>query len=120
LVHPGQGWEISHWREDLESSSQVELSADDGTPALFKHGNLRYLTAWPEQDLAREVLGRAARDADLPQLDLPEGLRMRRVGDRRFFFNYAAHPIRLPNDLCERLILGTPTLPPAGVAILQD
>jgi beta-galactosidase len=120
LVHPGQGWEISHWREDLESSSQVELSADDGTPALFKHGNLRYLTAWPEPDLAREVLGRAAEDAGLILHALPEGLRLRRAGQRIYAFNYAAQPAKLPDTVTGTLRLGGRHLPPAGVAVLEE
>ena len=120
LVHPGDGWEIARWHEDLETSSQLELSAKDGTPACWKHGKTRYLAAWPEPGLAAEVLRRAAGDAGLALHALPKGLRLRRAGNRIFAFNYGAQPIELPASVQGRLVLGERRLPPAGLSVLED
>ncbi len=119
LTHPGDGWEIARWREDLETSSELELSATDGSPACLKHGKVRYLAAWPEPDLASEVLTRAARDAGLVLQPLPDGIRLRRVGRRIFAFNYSTQTLELPASLAGKLALGERTLPPAGVAVLE-
>lgn len=120
LIHPGAGWEIAHWREDLETSSQLEICAEDGTPACWKHGQTRYLAAWPEPSLAAEVLRRAAGDAGLALHALPEGLRLRRAGNRIFAFNYAAQHTELPPSIQGSLVLGERRLPPAGVTVLED
>ncbi len=120
LIHPGAGWEIAHWREDLETSSQLEICAEDGTPACWKHGQTRYLAAWPEPSLAAEVLRRAAGDAGLALHALPEGLRLRRAGNRIFAFNYAAQHTELPSSIQGSLVLGERRLPPAGVTVLED
>ncbi|MEY4471737.1 MAG: hypothetical protein RL671_41 [Pseudomonadota bacterium] len=120
LIHPGAGWEIAHWREDLETSSQLEICAEDGTPACWKHGQTRYLAAWPEPSLAAEVLRRAAGDAGLALHALPEGLRLRRAGNRIFAFNYAAQHTELPSSVQGNLVLGERRLPPAGVTVLED
>ena len=84
------------------------------------HGRVRYLAAWPEGDLIRRVMARAARDAGLATHDLPAGLRLRRAGARCFAFNYAAAPLDLPASLTGTPELGTRTLPPAGVAVLAE
>lgn len=120
LIHPGAGWEIAHWREDLETSSQLEICAEDGTPACWKHGQTRYLAAWPEPSLAAEVLRRAAGDAGLALHALPEGLRLRRAGNRIFAFNYAAQHTELQPSIQGSLVLGGRRLPPAGVTVLED
>ncbi len=120
LVHPGQGWKIASWREELETLSELELSATDGTPACWKHGNVRYLAAWPEPELAREVLSRAVKNAGLPQHDLPAGLRLRRAGNRTFAVNYATQALDIPCTVSGKVIMGERCLPPAGVTVVED
>ena len=120
LTHPGDGWEASRWLDHLETAATAELVADDSTTAGWQYGRIRYLAAWPEGDLIRQVMARAARDAGLATHDLPEGLRLRRAGARCFVFNYAAAPLNLPASLTGTLELGARTLPPAGVAVLAE
>jgi beta-galactosidase len=120
LAHPGEGWEIARWREDLETSGRPELIAADGTPACWKHGNLRYLAAWPEPELANIVLARAADNAGLQLHALPEGLRLRRAGNRTFAFNYSAQAREVPESVAGHLLLGERHLSPAGIAVLND
>jgi len=120
LAHPGEGWEIASWREDLETSATPELIAADGTPACWKYGKLRYLAAWPEPELASTVLARAADDAGLQLHALPEGLRLRRAGNRTFAFNYSAQAREVPESVSGHLLLGERHLSPAGIAVLND
>lgn len=120
LAHPGEGWEIASWREDLETSGRPELIAADGTPACWKYAKLRYLAAWPEPELASTVLASAAHDAGLQLHALPEGLRLRRAGHRTFAFNYSAQAREVPGSVSGHLLLGERHLSPAGIAVLSD
>ena len=86
--------------------------------ACYHHGQVSYLTAWPEGELIRKVIASAASDAGLITHALPPGLRLRRAGERCFAFNYSAQPLTLPDTLAGTLALGARTLPPAGVAVL--
>ena len=118
LVHPGEGWQVARWLEHLETEATAELVADDGTAACYHHGQVRYLAAWPEGDFVRTVMASAAQDAGLTTHALPQGLRLRRAGGRCFAFNYGIAAVELPEPLDGALVLGTRTLPPAGVAVL--
>ena len=120
LTHPGEGFDIARWREDLETSTILELRALDGTAACWKQGRVRYLAAWPEPDLADAVMHRAATDAGLSLHSLPKGLRLRRAGNRIFAFNYSAQALELPASVAGTIILGGRHLPPAGVTVLED
>ena len=93
--------------------------AQDGTVASWRHGPARYLAAWPTAGLAQELLVRAATDAGLETQVLPEGLRLRRAGNRCFAFNYSNGPINLPKRLTGEFALGQARLQPAGVAVLH-
>ncbi len=119
LIHQGDGWAIERWIEHLETTALPELVADDGTVASWQHGTVRYLAAWPTAVLAQELLERAAKDAGLEMHVLPEGLRLRRVGDRCFAFNYSSQSINLPKELAGEIELGEARLQPADVAVLR-
>ena len=119
LEHRGDGWAIARWLEHLETAAGAELIADDGTVACWQHGRVRYLAAWPEPALANEVMARAARDAGLEVHAMPEGLRLRRAGNRAHLFNYSVAPVDIPASLPGRFVLGTRRLGPAGVAVIE-
>ncbi len=120
LTHQGEGWQVARWLEHIETEAKAELVADDGTVAGYRHGKVRYLTAWPEGDFIRKAIARAALDAGLTTHLLPAGLRLRRAGGRCFAFNYAATPLDLPASLIGELELGARTLRPADVAVLAE
>lgn len=111
LTHEGEGWAVERWLEHLETEAEAELVAADGRVACWRHGRVRYLAAWPEEGLAREVLSRAARAAGLATLALPEGLRLRRTREHVFLFNYNAQSVDIPAEL------GGGSLEPASVAV---
>ena len=119
LVHAGPGWTIERWLDHVEGEAIAEFVAADGTVAGWRHGNVRYLAAWPGGELTDALLGRAAADAGLELHVLPEGLRLRRAGSRTFAFNYAAEPVALPASIVGEVLIGERLLPPAGVCVLD-
>jgi beta-galactosidase len=119
LEHGGEGWQISHWLEHLETDAEPELIAEDGTNASWRAGKIRYLCAWPTPDLVRALLDRAVVDTDLSTHDLPEGLRLRQVGNHIFAFNYANEPCDVPPSVAEHVELGDRRIIPAGVAVYR-
>ena len=119
VQHCGDGWTAGCWLEHLETAAESELVADDGVVAGWRSGRVRYLAAWPEQDLADEVFGRAARDAGLAVHAMPAGLRVRRAGNRVHLFNYSAAPVEVPAGMAGRYLLGERRLPTAGVAVIE-
>ena len=119
LTHPGKDWEIERWLEHLETAAEPEMIALDGTVACWRHRQVRYMSAWPNQEVAHAVLARAAKDAGLATHALPEGLRLRRAGNKTFIFNYSKETVHLPDTVTGDLLLGQRTLPPADVSILK-
>ncbi len=95
------GGAVLHWAESLEGDAPACLSTIDGKPVLMGDGALRYLGGWPDAALWDRILA----ECGLAPLALPEGLRLRDLGDWRFAFNYAPEPVTW---------LGR-TLPAAGV-----
>ncbi len=120
LQHAGDGWSVAHWLETLETHAEPELVADDGTVSVWRHTKLRYLATWPTLAMARAVIEGAARDAGLALHRLPEGVRMRRAGHRRFVFNYADEAREVPDSITGTLVLGSRTLTSAGVMVVED
>lgn len=119
LIHPGKGWEIDCWLEHVETAATPEMIALDGTVACWREGRVRYMAAWPNQEFAQAVLARAAKDAGLATHVLPEGLRLRRAGEKTFAFNYSQEAVHLPDSVTGHLLLGKRTLGPAEVSILK-
>ena len=116
LEATGEGFSVQRWLEHVEGDAATEERLDDERAVLFRSGARRYLAAWPDARLARQVFLRMAREAGLPVEDLPEGLRLRRAGGLRFAFNYAPEPRQLPPGP-QDFVIGGAELPPAGVAV---
>ena len=118
LRHQADGFAIELWLEHLETNAEAELVAQDGTVAVWRNRNRRYLAAWPTADLASLVMARAVADAGLATCALPEGLRLRRTGDHTFVFNYSAEPITLPTAIRGKMVLGDRLLGSGAIAAL--
>jgi beta-galactosidase len=97
------------WREDVES----DLPGDDG---VYRSGNCRYLSRWPDAAQLDTLFATMALDSGLPITPLPADLRIRRAGDLTFAFNYGPESVTLPPG-SDTIIIGETTLPPAGVAV---
>lgn len=92
LPHQGTGWEIAHWLDEMAPghAAEVELTADDDTPASVKHGRVRTCLTWLQGDILDELVLRCVRDADLPHEKLPEHVRRRTTSTKVFEFDYPA------------------------------
>lgn len=119
LSHQGEGWEIAHWLDHVEGNAEAELVADDGAVACWKNGSARYFATWPSGAVLDEVIGRAARDAELKIHILPEGLRMRRAGNYCFIFNYSLETHSIPSSITSKCVTGGRELKPAGYTVLR-
>jgi beta-galactosidase len=73
-------------------------------------------TACFDPALQRAVLERCVRDAGIEVLTLPEGARLRRLGNVRFAFNYGDTAWRVPAPEGAHFVLGGRETGPAEVA----
>ncbi len=115
--HQGDGWAVRRWLDHLETDAEAELVAADGTVACWKQGNVRYCATWPEGDVIGEITARAADDAGLARIALPEGMRMRKSGKFTFVFNYRNEARSVPNTLSGEPVIGERNLSPAELAV---
>ncbi len=118
LVHQAKGWEAAGWLDHIETAASPEMVADDGTIASYRQGRVRYLAAWPQGALIDELTARAAQDAGLALMALPEGMRIRRSGRYVFAFNYGTVQCSVPAELTGKLVLGERILAPGAVVVL--
>ncbi len=118
VEHAGDGWVIRRWLDHLETDAEAELVAGDSTVACWKHDNIRYCAAWPESELIDTIMARAASDAELEPVPLPEGMRLRKSGRYSFLFNYRSAARPLPPGLPGKRIIGEEIVPAAGVAVI--
>jgi beta-galactosidase len=97
VAEPGDGWEVTRWREDVASALTPELADGAGRGAVYRNGHARYCAIWPDRALLHLLVGRMASEAGVPLLDCPEGIRVRRTATHAFTFNYAAAPVFVPH-----------------------
>ena len=90
------------WIEHVES----DLTPDG---SVWQHGNLRYIAAWPDADLLDTIVSSMADEAEISTIALSRDIRVRRLGDTVFTFNYGSEPVEFDGQM----------LPAAGVAIRQ-
>ncbi len=107
---------IDGWLEHIDSALVPEISAG-GHGIVWRHGHARYVAGGAEPKLLAALLGRAAGEAGLTTLALPEGVRVRHVGDHLFAFNYAATTRNVPLPASAQPLIGDSHLQPAGVSI---
>jgi beta-galactosidase len=74
------------WIDHVESGLAQEL------PGLYRHGALRYLAHYPDASELDRIVALLAAEAELNAMELPEGLRISRIGELVFAFNYS--PVR--------------------------
>jgi beta-galactosidase len=115
------GGMLKFWREfAAPGKAEVSIAAHDGWPVLIRHGALSYLAGWPDEILMRRILEKLAQEAGLATTWLPEGLRIRRQGNRLFAVNYGDQPCDLAAfGIGGKPLLGDLVLQPSGVAILE-
>ena len=102
---------------DLDLRAQPVLNQQGCGGVVFKHDNLRYLSAWPDAALLDLCLSRMADEAGVTLTKLPEGLRIRRTASHIFAFNYANAPTNAAGLGSGAPVIGETVLAPAGVAV---
>jgi beta-galactosidase len=101
---------------DLEPIAWFE----DGQGALFSHDRFLYLTGLPDDRWLEDLIKMAASSQNLPIVELPHGVRSRRLGVLRCFFNYNPFLVQLPGLEGLDVLVGSADLPPAGVLIGRE
>jgi beta-galactosidase len=114
----GNGGVVTGWMEDVEAGAGVAVHArlDDGRGLWFAAGRSHYLAGQVDDGLLRRVIGDVAGAAGLVVKDLGPDVRVERLGNLKFLFNYGPAPVDLP----VLPIIGANPLPPAGVAIWRE
>ncbi|MEM1302741.1 MAG: beta-galactosidase trimerization domain-containing protein, partial [Pseudomonadota bacterium] len=95
------GATIWKWFESLDGTAEVLEETEDGRPAMVALGSLSYLAGWPDEDALTRIIARAARQAGLPIIQLPDGLRFRDTPTHRIWFNYAPEPVTFADRVFE-------------------
>ena len=97
------------WREHAETDLPLEAGA-------YHNGKRRYLPVWPDAAQLETLFGDMAREAGIATTCLPPDLRIRRLGDLVFAFNYGPEQVTLPPGK-RAFVIGCDILPAAGVAV---
>ena len=109
---------VRHWREHIQQTSDnatADLIYADGSPALLREGRTAYLAGWTDADTLRWVLGDLFERSGIAVTQLPEHVRLRRLGHLVFAFNYGPTNWTIPTTAAEP-ILGTRTIGPGDLA----
>jgi beta-galactosidase len=113
----GELYAAQTWVEQVESDLEPVARFEDGHGALFRHDRLLYLTGLPDDRWLEDLVKVAASEQNLSIIELPEGVRTRKLDNLRCFFNYNPHLVHLEALEGLELLVGSPDLPPAGVLI---
>ncbi|WLD57854.1 beta-galactosidase [Salinispirillum sp. LH 10-3-1] len=106
---------VVRWRERVETTLQPLLRFENGDGALFEHGQARYLAACVDTDTLKQQMKGFLTNAGVAVQPLPAGLRVRRLGDWLFAFNYSQDTVRFaPSGQC---LLGKEEIPPAELSV---
>ncbi len=102
-----KGYSIGLWRERLESAAaETQARFPDGEAAILSQGSTHYLGFWPEEDFLTDYLAALAEARGLPVQRLDDALRLRRLGDLTFAFNYGDKPLPAPAPEGSVFVLG--------------
>jgi beta-galactosidase len=123
------GWQgsthrCSRWREHLDlRGAQAEASFADGTPALVRHRNVRYVAGWMDDDFWLALCRDSAAAAGLDITPLPHGVRISRVGSLLVACNFTPQSVVFRPAAPGQCLIGnaesSESIPPCGVTIWQ-
>jgi beta-galactosidase len=132
-MRPGRQYRIGEAHHGLRWRDLIELDADaearmpdryeDGWPARVCSGRWHAHAGCVDEALLLQWLLEAAHEAGLTlptPTPLPEGLRLRRRGDWQFAINHGPDMAAVPAPANTPLLLGSPELPPGGVALWRS
>ncbi len=122
-VHWGDmSLQIQNWRETVELDTsdppRVHAAFEDGAPFWVQRDRFHYLAGWPDALSAALVFDAIAKTVGLETHALGLNLRLRRLGEVTFAFNYGLETESLASiaPAQAKFLLGGRELPPAGVS----
>jgi len=99
------GGSVIHWLEAIEGGAETLVETATGAALLCGDGNTNYLAGWPDEAALALIVRQLCKTAGVETTDMPEGVRQRHSGGKRFVFNYASELRQFDGH----------DLPPAGV-----
>lgn len=83
---------IRHWREYLELGENVQVlaRASDQEPVIVRQDRVIYCAAWLDAQGHQQLLQTLCHEVNLNTVVLPDGLRLRQLGNKILAINYAA------------------------------
>lgn len=109
---------VERWREAVETELPVRAHYNDSSPFWVQTGRISYLAGWPQPELLGHIIATIALESGVEITLTHEDVRLRRLGNLRFAFNYGPDPVNLAGMAPDgaEFILGEAELAPAGVA----
>jgi beta-galactosidase len=108
------------WLEHIQGEAEPWIRLPNGRGIAFTHKAVTYLAAVPDQKLLDAIIEDIASRIGLRTNPLPEGVRTRRHGRLRYFFNYNPGAVSLSVEPDTKFVVGARDLQVAGVAIIED
>lgn len=117
------GFTLTKWREHLKlfrEPDEARAGAAD-SPMTVRYGNLSYIAGWPDESLLDDVLRGAAGSAGIAVKQLPQGIRVRKMGEYNIYVNYGALRQQMVFETgAEQVVLGdSSSIAAAGVSITR-
>lgn len=106
------------WLDHAETTLVPEASSEEGG-LLYRGDNIRLLMTVPDDEFLTMILRDMTKAAGLTTVSLPDGLRMRRLGDFTFVFNYAPASQKIADGIVPTdavFVIGDEEIPAAGIA----
>ncbi|MEL6663488.1 MAG: beta-galactosidase trimerization domain-containing protein, partial [Pseudomonadota bacterium] len=107
------------WLDHVESELAPLAETAEGHGLYYASGRLNVFATVPDEAFLEAALRVLCEASDISVVDLPRGLRLRRMGDTQFAFNYGAAAVDLPAACRPEsgvYLIGGPRLEAAGVA----
>lgn len=118
LTWANKTYPVGLWRERLESrSAESTATFQDGEAAIMTQGNRHYLGFWPDESFLTDFIAALAEARGLTIQRLDEALRLRRLGDLTFAFNYGDRPLPAPAPEGADYLLGGPEISAHDLAV---
>ena len=76
----GKSYVAEAWVEQIASKLEPLARFEDGHGALFGHGRFLYMAGLPGDRWLADLIKMAARKQELQTIELPDGVRTRRIG----------------------------------------
>lgn len=118
LTWANKTYPVGLWRERLESDSAESIATfQDGETAIMTQDDRHYLGFWPEEAFLTDFIAALAEARGLTIQRLDEALRLRRLGDLTFAFNYGDRSLPAPAPEGADYLLGGPEIRAHDLAV---